>query len=54
MMSVETMTSILPIALIVIYVLPIAFVIWFMISVIKLAKERNQTLREISSKLNNK
>ncbi|BCB03994.1 hypothetical protein [Bacillus sp. KH172YL63] len=36
------------------YVLPVAFVCWFLISFIKVQKERNSILRDISMKLDNK
>lgn len=41
--------SILPLLLI--YVLPIAFIIWFTITIVKLQKEKNEILQTIADKL---
>ncbi|MEH7548481.1 MULTISPECIES: hypothetical protein [Bacillaceae] len=43
--------AILPIFLILIYLAVIGFTIWFAVSLIKAQKERNDVLKEISSKL---
>ncbi|MBS4206181.1 hypothetical protein [Lederbergia citrea] len=50
----EVMMSILPFLMFLVYVVPIIFVIWFAVSVVKLAKERNRTLQDILRKLDNK
>ncbi|PFN79253.1 hypothetical protein COJ85_30795 [Bacillus sp. AFS076308] len=43
--------AILPIFIIIIYLAVIGFTIWFAVSLIKAQKERNEVLKEISSKL---
>jgi len=43
--------AILPIFIILIYLAVIGFTIWFAVSLIKAQKERNDVLKEISSKL---
>ncbi|MFJ7698928.1 hypothetical protein [Lysinibacillus fusiformis] len=43
--------SILPIISLLIYLVPVLFVIWFMTKSISLQKERNNILRNISNKL---
>ncbi len=43
--------AILPILLF--YILPIAFVIWFTFSMVKLQRERNENLKEIVNEMKN-
>jgi len=43
--------SFLPILLILVYLAVLGFVIWFAITLIKSQKERNQILKEMSTKL---
>jgi hypothetical protein len=48
------MASFALIPLLVFYLVPIAFVIWFAITFIKVQRERNDILRKISDRLKNK
>ena len=49
----ETMDffDVMPILVILFYLIPTVFVVWFLISFLKTQKERNNILREISRKL---
>ncbi|MFJ8260608.1 hypothetical protein ACIQ4I_01420 [Rummeliibacillus sp. NPDC094406] len=40
--------------MLIIYITPIAFVIWFMVNMVKLQKENNRILQSIDEKLNRK
>ncbi|MFB7303218.1 hypothetical protein [Heyndrickxia sporothermodurans] len=48
---VSVFTSTLPLLAILFYVVPIVFVIWFLLRFIKLQQERNDILRSILKKL---
>lgn len=51
----ELVTGIIPILiLLMIYVVPIVFVVWFALTVIKLQKEKIQLLKSIDDKLSSK
>ncbi|NHM32083.1 hypothetical protein [Neobacillus terrae] len=45
------MISFLPILLMLVYLAVLGFIIWFAVTLIKSQKERNQILKEISTKL---
>ncbi|MBD8028072.1 hypothetical protein ACH0B5_11095 [Ureibacillus sp. 179-F W5.1 NHS] len=50
--ALELLTGIIPLLILfIIYVVPIVFVIWFALTVIKLQKEQIQLLKSISDKL---
>ncbi|WP_397538495.1 hypothetical protein [Rummeliibacillus pycnus] len=40
--------------MLIIYITPIVFVIWFMVTMVKLQKENNRILQSIDEKLNRK
>ncbi|MGE7835261.1 hypothetical protein [Viridibacillus arvi] len=44
--------GILPVLLF--YILPIVFIIWFAVNMVKLQKEKNEILRTIAKRLDNK
>lgn len=44
--------SFLPIVTLLFYLAPAVFVIWFMVKLLKLHKEKNEILRTIAEKLN--
>ncbi len=48
---VNTLTGVLPLAIIVIYIAPIIFVVWWAITMVKLQRERNMILHRIAGKL---
>lgn len=50
-MSVDTITTILPILGFLYYIVPIVFIIWFLINFLKIQKEKNLILRDISDKI---
>lgn len=51
-METSMMISILPILSLLFYLVPLVFIIWFVITFIKLQKEKNEILRTIADKLN--
>lgn len=50
-MSVDTITAILPIAGILYYIVPIVFIIWFLLKFLKIQQEKNLILKNISDKI---
>ncbi|MCM3759037.1 hypothetical protein M3197_16480 [Sporosarcina aquimarina] len=48
----ENMISILSLLSLLFWLVPFVFIIWFLITFIKLQKEKNQILRTIADKMN--
>jgi len=47
----NTMASIIPLIVILFYIIPVLFIIWFLIKYLQSQNERNMILKEISRKL---
>lgn len=47
----NTMASIMPLIVILFYIFPVLFIIWFLIRFLQTQNERNSILKEISRKL---
>jgi len=52
-MSNSAWVSILPILSLLFYLVPIVFIVWFLLKFLKIQKEKNLILKSISDKLDN-
>ncbi|MEH7353734.1 hypothetical protein V7150_09155 [Neobacillus drentensis] len=47
----DTFFSIIPIITIIFYIAPIAFIIWFLVKLLKIQQEKNKILKPIADKI---